>query len=94
MDFEWDDHNRKKNWDKHQVSDQETEEVFEQGLFLGPAKSGEEERFAVIGRTKKDRVLFVVYTIRGGKIRVISTRDASKKERKVYEEKTKNSAEI
>lgn len=89
MEFEWDVHNREKNWQKHQVSIKESEEVFERGLFLGPIYYDQEERFAVVGPTKKGRVLFVVYTLRSGKVRVISARDASRKEKKGYEEKNK-----
>ena len=87
MEFEWDAHNREKNEQKHQVSERESEEVFSKGLFLGPVRCDKEDRFAVIGQTKKERMLFVVYMLRGGKIRVISARDASRKERKSYEEK-------
>lgn len=97
MEFEWDIHNRDKNRQKHEVSPEEVEEVFGKGLFLGPVLFDSEERFAVIGPTKKQRMLFVVYTLRMGKIRVISARDASRKERKGYEEKikaTKNSSPV
>lgn len=94
MEFEWDAHNREKNFKKHRVADREAQEVFGYGLFLGPVKCIEEERFAVIGRTKGGRSLFVVYTLRGDKIRVISARDASRKERKVYEEKTEKNSSV
>lgn len=94
MNFEWDTHNQNKNWDKHQVATHEAEEVFEQGLFLGPTKCGEEERFAVIGRIKSRRTLLVIYTMREEKIRVISARDASRKERKLYEEKNKKTSKV
>ncbi len=89
VEFEWDIHHRGKNWQKHKVSSEEAEEVFNKGLFMGPVRSDEEDRFAVIGQTKKGRALFVVYTIRDGKIRVISARDTSRKERDSYEEKIK-----
>lgn len=94
MEFEWDLYNREKNWQKHHVADVEAQEVFSQGLFLGPVKSVEEERFAVIGKTAQRRVLFVVYTLRENKIRVISARDASRKERSVYEQKIKEATQV
>lgn len=47
-----------------------------------------EERFRVIGKTKKGRLLFVVFTIRKEKIRIISARDINRKEVCLYEEKT------
>ena len=94
MEFEWDVHNREKNWEKHRVSDREAQEVFSRGLFLGPAKSDAEDRFAVIGKTKERRILFVVYTLRENKIRVISARDASRKERFIYEQKIKETSPV
>lgn len=94
MEFDWDVHNRHKNWNKHHVSESEAEEVFQQGLFLGPVLSGREERFAVMGPTRKGKVLFVVYTMRVGKIRVISARCASRKERQAYEEKIKKNSKF
>lgn len=92
MQFEWDEHNEKKNWLGHQVSREEAEFAFNFGLFLGPITLGKEERFALIGKTQEERILFVVYTIRDGKIRIISVRDASRKERKAYEEKITKAA--
>ncbi|HIE24125.1 MAG TPA: BrnT family toxin, partial [Candidatus Korarchaeota archaeon] len=50
--------------------------------------SKEEERFILLGKTKKERVLFVVFTIRNDKIRIISVRDINKKERRLYEKTT------
>ena len=51
----------------------------------------EEERFVLIGNSQKDRLLVLVHTERGDKIRLISARKASKKERKQYEENAKRS---
>jgi len=94
VEFEWDEHHEPKNREKHQVSCEEAESVFGFGLFLGPVPCGVEERFSVMGVTKTERTLFVVYTLRQGKIRVISARDASKKERKAYEEKIKKASNL
>jgi len=44
-----------------------------------------ETRFYALGHTDLDRKLFIVFTIRNKKIRIISARDMSKKERKIYE---------
>ncbi|MFH1361079.1 MAG: BrnT family toxin [bacterium] len=44
-----------------------------------------EQRFYALGRTNQDRLLFVVYTIRSNKIRVISARDMNKRERGCYQ---------
>jgi len=47
-----------------------------------------------LGVTNEGRFLFVVFTIRRGRIRVVSARDMNKKERNIYHEKIKEDAEI
>ncbi len=51
--------------------------------------STKEERNFAFGITNDGRLLTVVYTVRGSKIRVISARDMNRKEKKFYYEKTK-----
>ena len=87
--FEWDKGNSDKNWEKHQVSIWECEQIF----FNHPLEvaedtrhSTEEDRFYALGRTDLKRLLFVVFAVRRGKIRIISARDMSRKERKLYED--------
>lgn len=86
--FEWDKGNKNKNWKKHTVTDKECEEVFTDH-YLKIAKdvfhSKQEPRFILIGKTERERILYLVFTIRSEKIRVISARDLNKKERKLYE---------
>ncbi len=85
--FEWDERNINKNWEKHKVTHLECEEIFfNEPLIVQQDKthSTSEERYFALGKTDRGRVLFVVFTIRGDKIRVISARDASKKERRYY----------
>lgn len=94
--FDWDKGNITKNWERHKVSYVECEEVFFNAPFV--VKTAEphsfvEDRYYVLGKTDKDRLLFIVFTIRRNKIRVISARDMSRKERKVYEQ-IKKDAEI
>lgn len=91
VEFAWDRGNRDKNLVKHKVSDEECEEVFfdeEKQILKDVLHSGMEERYILLGRTKKERLLFIVFTLRVEKIRVISARDANKRERRLYEEKT------
>jgi len=86
--FNWNKHNIQKNWENHKVSPVESEQVFfNQPLFAteDSKHSQKEERFYVLGRTDKDRRLFVAFTIRKRQIRIISSRDMNKKEREVYE---------
>jgi uncharacterized DUF497 family protein len=85
--FEWDAGNRDKNWLGHRVSTNECEEVFFNLpllLKLDPGHSSNESRYFVLGQTNAGRPLFVAFTARGDKIRVISARDMSRKERAVY----------
>ena len=87
--FYWDENNREKNWEKHQVLAGECEEVFfNLPLLLQPdlSHSQKEPRSYVLGHTTAGRRLFIAFTVRGDKIRVISARDMSKKERSIYEQ--------
>lgn len=86
--FEWDDGNLNKNREKHCVSSGECEEVFFNEpyfTFFDEEHSVLESRFYLLGETSEGRRLFIVFTIRGTGIRVISARDMSKGERKAYE---------
>ena len=85
--FDWDHGNTNKN-EKHGVNDRETEEVFfdkNKKTFRDKLHSNKEERFRIIGKTKKNRVLFIVFTIRDDKLRVISARKLNKREVYLYE---------
>lgn len=87
--FIWDEHNQSKNRLKHRVSVQEYEEVFAdpQIEFANESvQDSNEERWAVIGRTKEGRELLVIFTIRGAGIRIISARPAHQKERRKYDQ--------
>jgi len=86
--FQWDVANAGKVRERHQVVPTECEEVF----FNQPLIVGEDEKHSVeegllyaLGQTDAVRLLFVAFTIRGRLIRVISARDMSRKERKVYQ---------
>ena len=85
--FDWDESNREKNWITHQVSAGECEEVFFNLPLLiksDPVHSKAETRYYVLGQTNINRRLFIAYTVRNKKIRVISARDMSRKERAFY----------
>ncbi len=86
--FEWDDGNSTKNWERHRVTRIECEEAFaRRPLVVGgdEAHSKSERRFALWGRTARGRRLVIVFTLRGERIRVISARDMSRAERKEFE---------
>jgi uncharacterized protein len=87
--FEWDDGNARKSSDKHGVSQAEAEQVFfnEPLLIVEDLRhSGHEPRLHALGRTDEGRPLHVTFTLRSPatRIRVISARDMSRKERARY----------
>jgi len=95
--FEWDEANREKSPRRHRVSWWECEEIFSnQPLYIVPDQehSATENRFYALGRTHNDRLLFVVFTQRKSRVRIISARDMSKKERKVYLEKARKDSKV
>ena len=86
LEFDWDEGNFKKNLDRHNVSIQEAEQVFfNTPLFLYDLPFTSEKRYKALGRCNKNRKLVAIFTLRKGKIRVISVRDMSRKERTEYE---------
>lgn len=90
--FDWDSGNVRKN-ERHGVSQTEAEQVFFDLRLLVIADdrhSQAEIRFHGLGATLEGRLLHVTFTLRmdGTKIRVISGRDMSRKERTYYDQKT------
>jgi hypothetical protein len=86
--FDWDAGNSGKNWTKHRISDSECEEAFFNSPFVvrrDLEHSRGEFRFCALGQTDRSRELFVAFTIRGKLIRVISARDMTRKERRIYQ---------
>ncbi len=85
--FQWDVGNADKNWERHRVSRAEAEEIFFNQPLVATddeVHSISEQRYYALGRTNRRRLLFVVFTIRRRRIRVISARDMTKGEREVY----------
>ncbi len=85
--FDWDVGNILKNWEAHRVSASECEQIFfNRPLVTAPdvRHSNVEDRYYALGQTDTGRELFVVFTIRGSLIRVISARDMNRKEKKEY----------
>lgn len=86
--FQWAAGNVDKNWELHQVSQGECEQVFfNRPVLVAPdvQHSGREARRAALGQTNAGRRLAIVFTIRGTLVRVISARDMSRRERRIYE---------
>ena len=88
--FDWDEGNIDKNDIKHGVTSKEAEAVFKSEPFVVPGNTiSSEKRFLALGHTDTGRLLSVIFTIRDKKIRVISARPQSQKERKFYNGKFK-----
>jgi uncharacterized DUF497 family protein len=87
--FEWDPDKAASNVSKHGVSFEEAQTVFEDDLFVAfgdPDHSLGEKRFIIMGKSIERRLLVVAYTERRGATRLISAREATKRERRAYEE--------
>ncbi len=85
--FDWDVGNATKNWARHAVSRSECEQLFFHApLVLAPdaLHSQHEDRWFALGHKDAGRLLFVVFTLREFRIRVISARPMSRREREVY----------
>ena len=91
--FEWDEEKNKKNIVKHGIGFDEASSVFNDGLaeiIDDPDHSEYEQRYLILGMSKKIRPLVVAFTERNNHIRIISSRLATKNERRHYEEKRRN----
>lgn len=84
-DFEWDADKAAANAAKHGVSFEDAVTVFLDLDYLLVRDTLEPERFAAIGRSGRTRVLFVVHCERGERLRIISARRATRREREAYE---------
>lgn len=94
--FEWDKGNLDKNQREHGVATQEAESVFvDPGAYVFPdvRHSEKEDRVVILGKSDQDRFLFVIFTLRDKKIRIISARRIHRKEVEKYE-KIKQSTEV
>lgn len=86
--FQWDEGNREKNWNLHQVTTTECEEAFFNIpliLQTDTVHSQREARYFVLGQTDSGRWLFVSFVIRNHLIRVISARDMNQRESRGYD---------
>jgi uncharacterized DUF497 family protein len=87
--FEWDEDSKAGiNFRKHGVRIPEAIPVFDDpyAITITDDRSDPgEQRFVTLGLGAADRLLVVVYTWRGGNIRIISVRPAEAHEREEYE---------
>jgi len=87
VEFEWDESKARANLRKHGVDFADAATMFDDNRAVTVADDDpEEERYVTIGMDALGRVLVVAYTIRGERIRIISARRATKRERAEYEQ--------
>ena len=88
MEFEWDPEKADENIRSHGVAFTDAQTVFGDTLEVtipDPDHSDGEFRFLSLGRSAADRLLVVSYTERGSRVRIISAREATPRERRHYE---------
>jgi len=86
--FEWDTEKARENEQKHRISFLEASEVFDDdhsSTVQDPEHSTSEDRYLIFGISKQGKHLVVAYTERGDRIRLISARHMTSRERRAYE---------
>jgi uncharacterized DUF497 family protein len=89
LQFTWDPAKAAANLTRHRVSFEDASTVFRNPLakvLPDPTHSEREQRSLIIGHSARERLLLVVFTETDDRIRIISARDASARERREYEE--------
>jgi uncharacterized protein len=89
LEFEWDPRKAARNLAKHGVSFEEAATVFGDPLgklVADPRHSAVEERLVLLGISKRRRLLAVMFSERPKAVRIISARQATRPERRDYEE--------
>lgn len=89
LTFEWDSGKARRNLEKHGVSFEEAATVFSDPLSVtiaDPLHSTVEDRLVTLGESQSRRLIVVVHVEHADAIRIISDRQATRRERKDYEE--------
>lgn len=89
LQFEWDSKKARSNKRKHGITFEEASTIFGDPLSItihDPAHSISEDRFITIGTSANGRLIVVVHTERGDTIRIISARNATRNEKRQYEQ--------
>ena len=88
MEFEWDPNKARTNIRNHKISFDEAATVFNDTLsftYYDELHSHTERRYATLGVSDKRHVLVVAHTMRGERVRIISARKATPREKRWYE---------
>jgi uncharacterized DUF497 family protein len=90
-DFAWDDDKAARNLRDHGVTFEMAREAFRDPFaveWIDADQDPNEERYGMIGMVE-NRLLFVAYTMRGGRIRIIPARKAERYERRKYHDENR-----
>jgi uncharacterized DUF497 family protein len=91
LQFEWDEAKAARNLEKHGVAFDEASSVFRDLLAKvvpDPTDPSGEDRAIMMGHSDQGRLLLVVFTERADRIRIISAREPTRRERHGYEEES------
>lgn len=89
MEFEWDERKARTNLRRHRVDFADAATVFEDDRAVTVTDEEQnEERFSTLGLDALGRELVVIYTMRGKRIRIISARRATRREREEYHKRS------
>jgi uncharacterized protein len=86
-DFEWDDDKAEQNIRKHGVSFEEAASVFLDVDLLLRSDAADPEWFVAVGYSSLARILVVVHCERRDRVRIISARPGTRRERHAYDER-------
>ena len=89
LEFEWNPNKAVSNLRRHRVSFEESKTVFDDPMFItlvDEEHSVDEERYITIGLSSRGRVLVLAHTERQGRIRIISAREATRREEEYHAE--------
>ena len=89
--FEWDEDKNQANIRKHGIAFETAKHIFNGPVFAWRDRRRDygEERQIGIGRLDQEAVIVLAWTIRAGRIRIISARPASRKERQTYHDRVR-----
>ena len=85
--FEWDNKKNISNKEKHKIGFEEAALVFDDSFHIelyGNVHSDAEDRFLAIGTVLNVLIVLVVYTEKNEKVRIISARPATNREKELY----------
>ena len=88
-EFGWGTNKAARNLRKHRVAFEEAASIFDDPMFITVVDddhSVDEARYITIGVSSQRRLLIVAHADRDGQIRIISAREATKKEERFYAE--------